>query len=235
MPIPISISMPRSIRVASSIRVRPPTGPLRLTLGSLVLLGVALALGCASSTPPRDTPGVDAFRRVVTVVDASGHSIIESNGPPPLVTHPRHPEQVLTDLWSADALPASYVASGDRESFQLQPTGPGVRIIRNKLPPDTAMYVDDQGKPRVPANDEYLHRTKTVDFIQVLEGELWLVLESGEEVRLVAGDCVVQRGTVHAWRNRSDRPVTFLAVLMAADESTLAATPMGPSPLSEGH
>jgi mannose-6-phosphate isomerase-like protein (cupin superfamily) len=185
----------------------------------------------------RDPADVDAFNRVVTVVDAEGRSIVESQGAPPLVTHPRHPQQVLTDLWSIDALPASYQASGDRGSFRLQPAGAGVRIIRNKLPPDALMYLDAQGRPRTPGPSEYLHRTRTIDFIQVLEGELWLILEGGEEVRLEAGDCVVQRGTVHAWRNRSEEPVTFLAVLVAADESTLPAPPEGAAPLSEpgGH
>ena len=144
---------------------------------------------------------------------------------------------MLTDLWSIDALPASYQATGDRASFRLQPVGAGVRIIRNKLPPDSLMYVDAEGRPRTPGPSEYLHRTRTIDFIQVLEGELWLILEGGEEIRLEAGDCVVQRGTVHAWRNRSQVPVIFLAVLLAADESTLPAPPEGAAPLAEagGH
>ena len=106
-----------------------------------------------------------------------------------------------------------------------------MNIIRNKLPPDSVVYVDTDGRPRLVADDENLHRTATVDFICVLEGELWLVLEGDEDVHLQAGDCVVQRGTVHAWRNRTDRPTTFLAVLFDADEATLAATPVGPAAL----
>ena len=53
--------------------------------------------------------------------------------------------------------------------------------------------------------------------IQVLEGELWLLLPSGEEVHLHPGDLVIQRGTVHAWRNRSDRPTWYFAVMLSAD------------------
>jgi len=52
----------------------------------------------------------------------------------------------------------------------------------------------------------------------VLEGELWLELTDGE-VRLTAGDVVVQHGTRHAWRNRSDRPATLLAVLIGARDA----------------
>ena len=84
---------------------------------------------------------------------------------------------------------------------------------------------------RAYAAQELSDLTKTIDFIQVLEGELWLVLENGEESQLVAGDCVVQRGTVHAWRNRSPNPTTFIAVLVAADEATLPASPLGPEAL----
>jgi uncharacterized cupin superfamily protein len=50
-----------------------------------------------------------------------------------------------------------------------------------------------------------MQRTRTLDFCLVLDGEITLVLDT-EEVHLTAGDTVVQRGTNHAWSNRSDRP-----------------------------
>jgi mannose-6-phosphate isomerase-like protein (cupin superfamily) len=51
----------------------------------------------------------------------------------------------------------------------------------------------------------YMQKTRTLDFGIVLEGEIVLVLDT-QEVRLKAGDFVVQRGTNHAWSNRSNRP-----------------------------
>jgi len=51
----------------------------------------------------------------------------------------------------------------------------------------------------------YMQKTRTLDFCLILEGEITLVLDT-EEVQLSAGDTVVQRGTNHAWSNRSDRP-----------------------------
>jgi quercetin dioxygenase-like cupin family protein len=51
----------------------------------------------------------------------------------------------------------------------------------------------------------YMQKTPTLDFCLVLEGEITLVLDT-QEVHLKAGDTVVQRGTNHAWSNRSDRP-----------------------------
>ena len=50
-----------------------------------------------------------------------------------------------------------------------------------------------------------MQKTRTLDFCLVLEGEITLVLDT-EEVHLKAGDTVVQRGTNHAWSNRSDAP-----------------------------
>ncbi|HTP97313.1 MAG TPA: cupin domain-containing protein, partial [Burkholderiales bacterium] len=54
----------------------------------------------------------------------------------------------------------------------------------------------------------YMQRTRTLDFCLVLEGEITLVLDTAE-VELKAGDTVVQRGTNHAWSNRSNRPCTI--------------------------
>ena len=51
----------------------------------------------------------------------------------------------------------------------------------------------------------YMQKTRTLDFCLILEGEITLVLDTAE-VQLKAGDTVVQRGTNHAWSNRSDRP-----------------------------
>jgi len=51
----------------------------------------------------------------------------------------------------------------------------------------------------------YMQKTRTLDLCLILEGEITLVLDK-EEVHLSAGDTVVQRGTNHAWSNRSDKP-----------------------------
>jgi uncharacterized cupin superfamily protein len=60
-----------------------------------------------------------------------------------------------------------------------------------------------------------MQKTRTLDFCLVLEGEITLVLDR-EEVQLKAGDTVVQRGTNHAWSNRSDRPCLIAFVLVDA-------------------
>ena len=59
----------------------------------------------------------------------------------------------------------------------------------------------------------FMHRTETVDYAVVLEGEIVMMLDD-EEVHLKAGDVVIQRGTNHAWSNRSGKPVKMLYVLI---------------------
>ncbi|GAB3346187.1 hypothetical protein GCM10027300_05090 [Modestobacter lapidis] len=58
-----------------------------------------------------------------------------------------------------------------------------------------------------------MHRTDTVDYAIVLEGEVTMELGDGAQTRLTAGDTVVQLGSRHAWRNRTDRPATIAFVL----------------------
>ena len=55
-----------------------------------------------------------------------------------------------------------------------------------------------------------MHRTQSIDYGIVLEGEIWLVLDDGSQTPLGPGDVVVQRGTDHAWENRSHEPVRIV-------------------------
>ena len=59
-----------------------------------------------------------------------------------------------------------------------------------------------------------MHTTHTVDYAILLDGELWLELDDGETVHLVAGDTVVQQATRHGWRNKSERPATIAFVML---------------------
>ncbi len=61
-----------------------------------------------------------------------------------------------------------------------------------------------------------MHRTDTVDYIVVLSGEVSLELDDGQTVQLRAGDCVVQNGTRHAWRNTSSEPCVLAYALVGA-------------------
>ena len=60
-----------------------------------------------------------------------------------------------------------------------------------------------------------MHKTHTIDYAVIVKGEIYAVLDQ-EEVLLKAGDSLVQRGTHHAWSNRSDEPCTIAFVLISA-------------------
>jgi quercetin dioxygenase-like cupin family protein len=61
-----------------------------------------------------------------------------------------------------------------------------------------------------------MHKTNTVDYAVVFEGEMWLELDDGKTVHLRQGDVVVQKGTRHAWRNQGTASVTMLFFLNGA-------------------
>ncbi len=169
-------------------------------------------------------------RRVVTGHDPNGRSIIVSDGPAPCVyVPPRTPNVSLIDLWLTDSAPASNAGNADTtdKPLQLRPPRNGTVIRILELPPDkerdyggTKEYfskmgagegVLDEGGKRHPG----MHRTATVDYIVILSGEIWALMDEGE-VLLRPGDCLIQRGTNHAWSNRSDAPCRFVAVLVDA-------------------
>jgi len=66
--------------------------------------------------------------------------------------------------------------------------------------------------------DPAIHKTNTVDYAVVYEGEIWLELDNAKTIHLKRGDVVVQNGTRHAWRNKGTTPVTMLFFLNGAKE-----------------
>ena len=139
-----------------------------------------------------------APRRVVTGHDPSGKSVVLSDGPPPQ-HHPMHGPEVGADffeIWNCTQ-PVPLLSAQEHEpnerAFTIMPvSGHLLRIIE--------IYPPSQGGKRT-----VMHRTRTVDYVVVIKGEIVLVLDDSE-VTLRAGDVVVQRGTDHAWENRSSQP-----------------------------
>jgi quercetin dioxygenase-like cupin family protein len=64
-----------------------------------------------------------------------------------------------------------------------------------------------------------MHATPTVDVVFIVSGELWMEVDDGTEVRLVAGDSVVQNGTRHGWRNKSSQPATLALFMVGANSA----------------
>jgi len=138
-----------------------------------------------------------SVRRVVTGHDPNGKSVVLSDGPPPQ-HHAMHGPGVGADffeIWNTpDPVPQLTSvphAEPNARDFTIMPVSGHLLRIIEIYPPK------DGGKRTV------MHRTKTLDYVVVIEGEVVLVLDDGERV-LGKGDVVVQRGTDHAWENRSD-------------------------------
>jgi quercetin dioxygenase-like cupin family protein len=139
-------------------------------------------------------------RRIVTGHDASGKSVVLSDGPSPKTTDIG--TAAFHEIWVTEGMPVE-IPAAERESTD--------RPIRVPPPPSGVMIRFIEMKPGA---ESPMHRTETVDVGVVLEGDTWLLLDDGSETRVGPGDAVVQRGTNHAWANRSDRPVRMLFVMV---------------------
>jgi mannose-6-phosphate isomerase-like protein (cupin superfamily) len=167
-----------------------------------------------------------SVRRIV-VVDEGDHSRIISDGPSVDVhTDPARPGFFSVRIWVTDHTPVRL--KNVRESTHLPhaleppPAGSVCRIVT--FPPDESYgskvgarevqaFFAAMGSPTAStycteAPNPYMQKTRTLDLCLVLDGEITLLLDK-EEVHLKAGDTVVQRGTNHAWSNRSNRACTI--------------------------
>lgn len=144
-------------------------------------------------------------RRVVTAHGSAGESMIESDGAPAVYTAPVVPSGVTVSvLWVTHSTPPSLEA-GEDVSDPAWRVGP--------LPASGTRWSMIEIEPG--ANARGMHRTDTIDYVQVQSGEIWLVMGGGDSVRLSAGDMVVQRGTEHRWENRSDQPCVMTSVMLS--------------------
>lgn len=166
---------------------------------------------------------INTHRRVV-VVDEGEHSKVIADGPSPDIrTDPARPGYALSRFWVSEAPPIRL--KDMRETLHLpntlEPPKAGSTCYMVTFPPDSAFagkvgskdveaYFTSLGSPGAStysanAPHPYMQKTRTLDFCLVVEGAITLVLDT-EEVELKAGDIVVQRGTNHAWSNRSEQP-----------------------------
>ena len=162
-------------------------------------------------------------RRVVTGHDESGKSVVISDGIPPQ-DHPMRGEAIgadFTEIWNTPEAVPSLTSLPDGEPTSrpftiMPPTGHLIRII-------------DIYPPRMGGHRTVMHRTRTLDYAVVIEGEIVLVLDDSEVV-LGPGEVVVQRGTDHAWENRTDA-VTRMAFFHIAGEFSAELLAKLPQPL----
>jgi mannose-6-phosphate isomerase-like protein (cupin superfamily) len=180
---------------------------------------------------------------VVTGHDKNGRAVVLSDGPVPVVhSNPMRAGQLSHEIWKTGAMPVA-IAAGEPEPTagprQLHPAPMGTVFRISDVPPETeavrkltpeqaraafgASRAEDASTWGRGGRHPLMHRTETVDYAVVLEGEITLLLDEGD-VNLKAGDVVIQRGTNHAWSNRSGKTVRMLYVLIDGEfEPALAA------------
>ena len=169
------------------------------------------------------------IRRVVTGDDAQGNSrIVEDAQANSIRNVPQRPGYRAVNVWRTEQAPASIGACDSAAQhkgilppsrgtilriidFPPEPKDP--RLLREMLESTFGGIFKDATHDRRPGKHPGMHRTKTVDYAIVLEGEIWAVMDEGETL-LRAGDVLIQRGTNHAWANRSGATARIAFVLI---------------------
>ena len=167
-------------------------------------------------------------RRIVTGVNAAGRSCILSDSQLPTAAGAPG-EPVRVGLWTTESAPASNAGMRDPVPdgiiTRTPPAHRGGSVIRfTDFPPDgeRAHSADDlrrrgcKTSPERSARHPGFHATDTVDYAICLEGEIWAVLDE-DETLMRPGDVLIQRGTYHAWSNRSDRICRMAFILIDAE------------------
>ncbi|PHR92596.1 MAG: hypothetical protein COA69_07100 [Robiginitomaculum sp.] len=171
----------------------------------------------------RVTPKVAPIRRIITGHNEQGQAVVISDELCPHADPIMNQEYLATtEMWTT-TVPADNKTAGDPVVLPHKvapPDGGAVfRVVefppdesfRHKLRPDQAIL----DGPETSKKNQMLHRTRSLDFVVVMAGEICCVMDEGE-VLMKAGDVMVQRGTNHDWQNRSDEVARIAFVLVDA-------------------
>ena len=153
-------------------------------------------------------------RRVVTGHDAAGRAVVvrdEAVTAVPVATG----DARFALLWTSDQAPADLMDSGDAAARKVGLAFPGGSVLR---------IVD-----MAPGDRSPMHRTRSLDYGIVLSGEIVLELDDGATTVVGAGEVVVQRGTMHAWVNRTAEWCRIAFVLLDAAPVIVDGAPLEPT------
>lgn len=140
-------------------------------------------------------------RRVVTGHDEQGKAVIKIDD---TINGKLHDDDAAFALvWTTDTLPANNQDDVDGSKKEIGLASPGGSVLR---------IVD-----MFPGKSSPMHRTQTLDYGIVLEGEIELELDDGRVTTVKAGEIVIQRGTVHAWNNKTDKICRIAFILIDAE------------------
>ena len=171
------------------------------------------------------------IRRIVTGhQDGDGHATIMIDDLAPNATEIKGwPGLGVTELWVTNECPVDnsrWAEDQGARPMRHDPTPSGTVFRVVEIPPEGGSTIDPKlafeslgshNKPQASDSAKHpsMHKTRSIDYLVVIAGEMWMVMEDGE-VLLRPGDCIVQRGTNHAWVNKSDKPCLLAAILVDA-------------------
>jgi quercetin dioxygenase-like cupin family protein len=153
----------------------------------------------------QEKPDYPPIRRVITGHDEANVAKVLTDGP---ATNAKYPQSgtVSTMIWCTDGAPAAIPVGEAAEDM-------GARILGTAPPAKGSRFAIIDFPP---GNAPHMHRTETIDYVIVLEGEIDMDMDQST-VKLKAGDVMVQRGTNHAWANRSSKRARVAFVLIDAE------------------
>jgi len=151
-----------------------------------------------------DKPDYPPIRRVITGHDAGNVAKVLIDSAATNAKYPG-PGTVSTLMWCTDHTPAAISVGEHIEDM-------GARILGTAPPANGTRFTVIDFPP---GNKPHMHRTETIDYVLVLEGEIDMDMDTST-VKLKAGDIMVQRGTNHAWANRGTARARVAFVLIDA-------------------
>ena len=174
------------------------------------------------------------FRRVVTGHVGDKSTIIADGVPARTEIFKATPGMATSYMWATPAqptVPGEPVVETLTDRTPFLPDVGETRFIYLQVAPDS-VFMDENFDPAASGEEMMalepemmavmepenpgMHRTQTIDYVIVLDGEICLEVDEQEEVLVKAHDVVIQNGTRHAWRNRSHKPVLLAIVLIGA-------------------
>lgn len=177
-----------------------------------------------------------SIKRVVTGVTTEGTSVHYEDEALPPVELGAMPGVQMFQVWGTEGPLTSPNADPKPDNATFFPGPGGTRFGLFRLPPEPATDVeppsvsDDELAAQVAEAEQKvpgllgifepdapgMHQTTSVDYIIVVEGDLWVELDNGVEVHLPVGTCLIQNGARHAWRNHGTVPATLAYVILDA-------------------
>ncbi|ORY19321.1 hypothetical protein BCR34DRAFT_552905 [Clohesyomyces aquaticus] len=156
------------------------------------------------------TNNLPALKRFITTHDDSGKAVFSSAVPEENTFKSIGPDAAFALGYTTKEFPVDLNKDKDLDTYQsFLSNPPGIVVSKG-----TVLRFVDVG----PGHVSPMHRTVSLDYGVVIEGDIELILDSGETRRMGRGDVAIQRGTMHAWRNNSKTEWARMMYVLQASE-----------------